>query len=54
MRAINHEFNAQILAGVKDADLETAADTLHKVKKNLVRYLNGSQEQDPDDKRDSE
>lgn len=54
MRAINHEFNAQILAGVKDSDLETAADTLHKVKKNLLRYLNGSQEQDPDDTRDRE
>jgi DNA-binding MarR family transcriptional regulator len=54
MRVINHEFNAQILAGVKDSDLETAADTLHKVKKNLLRYLNGSQEQDPDDTRDRE
>jgi DNA-binding MarR family transcriptional regulator len=54
MRVINHEFNAQILAGVKDSDLETAADTLHKVKKNLLRYLNGSQEQDRDDTRDSE
>lgn len=54
MRSINHEFNEQILAGVKDSDLETAAITLHKVKKNLLRYLNGSQDQDPDTKRDSE
>jgi DNA-binding MarR family transcriptional regulator len=47
MRGINHQFNEEILAGVKDGDLETAAVTWHTIKKNLLRYLNGSPEPEP-------
>jgi DNA-binding MarR family transcriptional regulator len=46
MRSISHEFNEQILAGIKDADLENAAKTLHTVKQNLRRYLDEPQERE--------
>ncbi len=39
MRKLNHRMNAQILAGISDAKLETSAVTLDAMKRNLLVYL---------------
>ncbi len=39
MRKLNHRMNAQILAGISDAKLETSAVTLDAMKRNLLAYL---------------
>lgn len=39
MRAINHEFNKEILGGIDDASLETSARVLRAMKDNLLGYL---------------
>ena len=39
MRKVNHRLNAQILGGLSEDQLETAAVTLHAMKRNLLDYL---------------
>ena len=39
LRKINHQMNAQILAGLEDDKLEHTAKTLAAMKKNLLGYL---------------
>jgi DNA-binding MarR family transcriptional regulator len=39
MRKISHQLNQQILAGLPDTQLETAATTLDTMKHNLLAYL---------------
>jgi DNA-binding MarR family transcriptional regulator len=39
MRKVSHRLNQQILGGLADADLETAALTLDAMKRNILSYL---------------
>ena len=39
MRKLSHQLNQQILAGLPDTQLETAASTLDIMKHNLLAYL---------------
>ncbi len=39
MRKVNHKMNAQILAGLDDAELEATANVLGAIKANLLAYL---------------
>jgi DNA-binding MarR family transcriptional regulator len=39
MRKVSHRMNEQILAGLRDRDLETAAAALDAMKKNILGYL---------------
>lgn len=39
MRKVNHSFNENILAGIVDGNLDTAALTLEAMKRNLLTYL---------------
>lgn len=39
LRRVNHRMNEQILAGIADDRLDTAAATLDAMKRNLMRYL---------------
>jgi DNA-binding MarR family transcriptional regulator len=39
MRKLSHQLNQQILAGLPDTQLETAAVTLDTMKHNLLTYL---------------
>lgn len=39
MRKVSHKMNTQILAGLADKDLETAALTLDAMKRNILGYL---------------
>ena len=43
MRKVSHRMNAQILAGLSDAKLETAAATLDAMKGNILAYLEASE-----------
>jgi DNA-binding MarR family transcriptional regulator len=39
MRKVSHKMNQQILAGLADKELETAARTLDSMKRNILSYL---------------
>ena len=39
MRKVSHRLNQQILGGLADEDLETAAATLDAMKRNILSYL---------------
>jgi DNA-binding MarR family transcriptional regulator len=39
MRKVSHRLNEQILAGLSDPQLETAAGTLDAMKRNILAYL---------------
>ena len=43
MRKVSHQLNEQILAGLPDTKLETAALTLDSMKRNLLTYLQASE-----------
>jgi DNA-binding MarR family transcriptional regulator len=39
MRKVSHRMNEQILVGLKDPELESAASTLDAMKRNILSYL---------------
>ena len=43
MRKVSHRMNAQILEGLPDDRLESTAVTLDSMKRNLLRYLAGTE-----------
>ena len=43
MRKVSHRMNAQILDGLPDDRLESTAVTLDSMKRNLLRYLAGTE-----------
>ena len=43
MRKVSHRMNEQILSGLPDTRLESAAVTLDAMKRNLLTYLSGDQ-----------
>lgn len=43
MRKVSHRMNAQILAGLNDAELGSTAATLDAMKRNLLSYLQGDE-----------
>ena len=44
MRKVSHGLNGQILAGLDDDNLEVAATTLDAMKRNLLTYLQASED----------
>lgn len=44
LRKLSHDMNTQILAGLSDAKLEATAATLSAMKRNLMRYLQSSED----------
>ncbi|MFO1218677.1 MAG: MarR family transcriptional regulator [Burkholderiaceae bacterium] len=43
MRKVSHRMNAQILSGLADKQLETAASTLDAMKRNILGYLQSNE-----------
>ena len=46
MRKISGPTNAEILAGVDPADVRATARTLHAIKANMLRMVNGAEDED--------